>query len=196
MAKRKYIDWDSVEPLYRAGSLSIHKICDQYEADHVNSQVWKKTIHHTAIIKKAKQLGWTRNLAKKVKDRIKEKLVTSLVTSGEQNKSLSDNDIIEQAAEVGSNVVLRHRKEIFDLLKYEADFLKELSEKPKKLYLSTFQGVILEKEVGLTVTEKSVTLKNLAAVRAQRITLERQAHSIDTDDEKEDYEERLRELMK
>ncbi len=179
MAKRKFIDWDSIEPLYRGGALSIYKICDQYEADHVNSGVWKTTVTHAAIIKKAKEKKWTRDLAGKVKNRINEKLVTNLVTNSNKDKRFSDNDIIEHAAEAGSQVVFRHREEIKVLLRHEDELLKELLQGPKKLYLSTFQGEILSKEVDLTVTEKSTTLKNLAAVRAQRIALERQAHNLD-----------------
>jgi len=178
--KRKYIDWDGIEPLYRAGNLSLHKICDQYEMDHINSQVWKITVTHAAILKKAKEKEWTRDLAKKVQKRIQEKLVTSLVTtSNKKAGGGSDEENIERAAELGSGVVFRHRDEIFELKKYEADLLKELSEEPTKLYLANFQGQIIQQEVGLTVTEKSVTLKNLAAVRAQRIGLEREAHNLD-----------------
>lgn len=179
MSKRKYIDWDSIEPLYRAGGLSNYEICKQYAADHINSEVWKKEATEGAVRNRAKAKGWKKNIAGKVREQIKEKLLRNELRSDEKNVTLSDNDIIEQAAEAGSNVIIRHRKEIVALLKHEDELLTELSSKPKKLYLSTFQGTILSKEVGLTVTEKSITLKNLAAVRTQRITLERQAHSLD-----------------
>jgi hypothetical protein len=159
--KRKLVDWDSIEPLYRAGSLSIHKICDQYEADHINSGVWKTTVHHTAILKKAKQKNWTRNLAEQVKQRVKEKLVTNLVTIGDQK---SDNDIVEQAAEVGTQIVLRHRKEIRDLLEHEQSLLQELQESKED-----------------TLKDKTIILKNIAAVRVQRIALERQAYNLGDD---------------
>ena len=175
--KRKLIDWDSVEPLFRAGSLSNCDICRRYAADHVNSQVWKITVAESAIRKQAKLKNWQKNLADKVKNQIKENLVRNEVRGSHQK--LSDNEIVEKVAEAGSNVVIRHRKEIVALLKHEDELLTELAGNPKKLYLSTFQGTIIEKKVGLTVTEKSITLKNLAAVRAQRITLERQAHSLD-----------------
>ncbi len=176
MARRKYVDWDSIEPLYRAGFLSLSKICDQYRADHVHSQVWKQTITHAAILKKAKQKKWSRNLAKKVTQRIKEKLVTDLVTDCNQR---SDDEIIEQAAAAGTQVVVRHRKEILVLLKHEDMLLLELGSDPKKLHFASYQGAITSKRVNLTVMEKSVTLKNLVAVRAQRIALERQVHGLD-----------------
>lgn len=179
--KRKYIDWDSIEPLYRAGVLSLHEICAQYEADHINSQVWKTTVTHAAIIKKAKAKKWTRNLAGKVRDRVKEKVVTGLVTgrNQEKNQGLSDGEIVDAAAEVGHAVITRHMIEIAALVEIENQLLKELSDSPKRSYMANFQGQIISKEVQLTVKEKSATLKDLADVRAKRIILERQAYNLD-----------------
>jgi len=177
MAKRKFIDWDSIEPLYRAGFLSLFEICDQYHADHVHSQVWKITVTHAAIIKKAKEKKWSRNLADKVKERIKERLVTKSVTGC--NQTISDNDIIERAAEAGVSVIIRHQEEIKALLFLEDKFLIELGADPKKLHFASYQGDLFSEEVGLTITEKSIALKNLTSVRAQRITLERQAHNLE-----------------
>lgn len=176
VAKRKLIDWDSVEPLYRAGSLSLSGICAQYMADHINSQVWKQTVTHAAILKKAKAKGWTRNLAGKVQKRIKEKLVTELVTSCNQGK-ISDDDMVELAAEAGSKIVLRHRGEIASLIEHEERLLEELKT-AKKLFITQYQGDVVKEEVDMTVKEKSACLKDLAAVRAQRIALERQAHNL------------------
>ena len=124
MAKRKYIDWDSIEPLYRIGKLSLNEICAQYASDHMNSQVWKTTVDHSAISKKAKEKGWTRNLAGQVKNRIKEKLITGVVTACDQ--SMSDDSIIESAAEAGAGVVVRHRKEIKEFLKHEKKLLERI----------------------------------------------------------------------
>lgn len=180
--KRKYIDWDSIEPLYRAGLLSLNEICAQYEADHKHSQVWKTSVTHAAILKKAKAKGWKRNLANRVKERTKEKLVTSLVTSCNQsdNQGISDDDIIEKAAEVGREVITRHMKEINALLSIEDSLLNQI-DTAKKSYLANYQGKIISKEVDLTVKEKSATLKDLADVRAKRIALERQAYNLDDD---------------
>jgi len=177
--KRKFVDWDSIEPLYRAGAMSLNDICNQYAADHKNSQVWKISVDHSAICRKAKAQKWTKNLAVKVKERIQEKLVTSLVTGCDQeSRRGSDEEIIERASDTGVNIVLRHRDEIFELQGHEQRLLYSLQDGPKKLYLANYQGEIIEKEYDVTLNENSVTLKNLAAVRAQRIALERQAYSL------------------
>lgn len=178
MAKHKRVDWDSVEPLFRAGSLSLTEICNQYEADHKNSQTFKKTITHPGILKHAKKNGWKRNLTKQVSEKIRERLVTGSVTNCNQK---TDREIIEQVAELGSNVVLRHRKEIYALLKIEDDLLAELTNAPEKTHFASYQGEIVSQNVGLTVSEKAATLKALAEVRAKRIQIERQAYSLDDD---------------
>lgn len=195
--KRLYIDWDSIEPLYRAGQLSLNEICAQYEADHKHSQKWKPTVTHAAILKQAKAKKWTRNLAKRVKERIREKAVTSLVTGCNQANSsgISDEEIIEKAAEVGSGVILRHRDEIKALLAIEDQLLSQI-ETAQKSYMANYQGQIISQEVELTVKEKSATLKDLADVRAKRIALERQAYNLDEDGAgtSKSFEDYLKEL--
>lgn len=123
MAKtRKYIDWDSVEPLYRAGAMSLNDICNQYAADHVNSQVWKTTVTHAAILKHAKQKGWTKNIAARVSERLKERLVTSLVTIGNQ----SEDEAIEQATEEPVRIAFGQRARTAEALSFVDELLKEL----------------------------------------------------------------------
>jgi hypothetical protein len=182
-AKRKLVDWDSIEPLFKL-EMNNCDICRQYEADHVHSQVWKLTVAESAIRKKAKENGWKKNLAPQVKQQIKEHLVRDEVRDNDDDshqpkEGLSDNEIVDRAAKSGSSVILRHRKEIVALLELEDELLDELKDKPMKSYVGNYQGDIITKEFSLTVTEKSTALKNLAAVRAQRITLERQAHNLD-----------------
>ncbi|WP_022667905.1 hypothetical protein [Desulfospira joergensenii] len=175
---RKLIDWDSIKPLYRLGTLSNYQICEQYEQDHKNSQTWKKTVTEAAIRKHAKIKKWKKNLAGKVKKEIQEKLVRTEVRTANQD-NLSDDEIIENAAEAGSQVIFRHRKEIRCLIELENKFLLELGTDPTKLHFATYQGDIFSEECDLTVSEKAATLKNLTEVRAKRIALERQAYNLD-----------------
>lgn len=168
--KRKFVDWDSVEPLYRAGSLSLSQICNQYAADHINSQVWKKTLHHSAILKTAKQKKWTRNLAGKVQERIKEKLVTTAVTDCQ----LSEHEIIEKVSEAGTGVIMLHREEIKSIFEHEVILLAELKLVADKIDKDTVPDL---KDLKL----KTEILKNLTQIKAQRIALERQAHNINDD---------------
>ncbi len=188
-AKRKLIDWDSVEPLFKLGSLSNYQICAQYAEDHKHSQVWKTEITEGSIRARAKSKGWKKNIAAKVQKEIKEKVLRNDLRNDSdlrKQNNLSDKDIIDQAAEIGSGVILRHRKEIKALLEFEEAFLIELGATPKRGQFASFQGDISSIEVDLTLPEKVKTLKDLTAVRAQRIALERQAFNIKEDTEPDD----------
>ncbi len=180
--KRKLIDWDSVEPLYRIGYLSNCAICRQYEADHTHSQTWKPTISEKAVRNQAKKKGWQKNLADKVQKKVRENLIRTSIRASDK-ESFTDDEFIDQAAEIGTGVLLRHRVEIKALLELEEAFLIELGGTPTRGQFASFQGDISSISVDLTLPEKVKTLKDLAAVRAQRIALEREAYNIKADSE-------------
>ena len=122
--KRKLIDWDSVEPLYRAGQMSLYEICRQYEADHVSSQVWKPTVTHTGIRKKAKEKGWSKKLAKRVSERVQEKLVSGFVSAGNQ----TDDEIIEKATEEPVKIAKGQRYRTQKTLEFQDELFQELKD--------------------------------------------------------------------
>jgi len=177
--KLKLVDWDSVHNLYRLGTMSLQAIAEQYNADHVNSEAWKKTVTKAGVQKEAGLKKWRKNLADKVQERVKENLVYEGVDIVYQK---NDETIVEHAAENTTKVIVRHRDEIKALLEHEERLLKELETGSGKVHVSNYQGVITLTNLDLTVKEKSATLKDLAAVRAQRIALERQAHNINDND--------------
>lgn len=170
MSKRKAYDWEAIEREYRAGQLSIKEVARRYGCSD------------TAIRKKAKKLGWERDLASAIRDKVRNKLVREEVRGG----NVSEPELIEQAAERGAQVVLTHRKDINRLRDLEAAFLEELSGSPTKLYITQYQGEIVSAEVGIPVTDKSAALNNLANVQHKRIQLERQAFNLNDSDDPAD----------
>jgi hypothetical protein len=56
-------DWDAIERQYRAGQLSIKELARQHK------------LSDTAIHKRAKAKGWTRDLSGAVRTRVRESLV-------------------------------------------------------------------------------------------------------------------------
>lgn len=182
MAKRKLINWDYIEPIYRVGALSNYEIAAQYGEVHKDSKTWKPTVSEAVIRKQAKAKGWKKNLADRVQTRVRENLVRGKST----HAHMTDEEIVHNAAEVGSNVVLRHRDEIAALIEHENRLLAELGDDPTKVHVSSYQGDVTETVLGLTVREKAETLKALSAVRAQRIALEREAYNLDTPETDED----------
>jgi len=172
----KQIDWDGVKSEYRAGQLSIREIGRRF------------IVSDTAIRKKAKEKGWRRSLAKRVRREVREKIVRADSSQKVRTANLAEDEseasdkIVDAAADRGMQVVMSHRADINKLKKAEQDLLAELGDKdnrPTKLYISQYRGQIVEREIPYQITELTQALNNLANVQHKRIQLERQAFSLD-----------------
>lgn len=93
--------------------------------------------------------------------------------------TLRVSEAVENAAERQAQVIRLERKDIAALRMLEEQLLEELSNEPTKLYITQYQGEIVQKEIGIAVTERISSLRQLTAARAQRIALERVAFGID-----------------
>ena len=193
-ANRKQFDWEAIEKEYRAGQLSIREIGRQLGPAA------------QTIIDRAKRKGWTRDLSSKVKQSIKAKLIkadTDTSTDKKADKGVSvdkdnatsEKDIIDTASDRGVSVILLQRQDINKLKKEEQRILDDLGDNPTKLYLAQYQGKIIKKTVGLTVSEQASALQALANVQHKRIALERQAFGLD-DDKGEGVNDSLEEILK
>jgi hypothetical protein len=165
--ERKQIDWEKVEKLYRPGKLSLRdiaNICNCCES---------------GIRRKAKAEGWARDLSARVDEAVRNKLVRIAVRTA---SAPSEKEIIEAAAEISASIVLGHRKELVRLKDNEDALLAELEGKdgqgPTKLFITQYQGQIVEKVVGMTVAEQASTLLALANVRIKRMEMERKTWGI------------------
>jgi hypothetical protein len=167
MAKRRKIDWETVENLYRAGQLSIREIARQ------------NGCAAQTIVDRAKRYDWSRDLSEKVRQAIRAKLAKADTDSlTDTDKAKRQKDIVEGASDKGVEVIKLHRKDISSLKELEAQLIEELKNKPTKLYITQYQGEIVEKVVGLTAAERSQAANNLANVQHKRIQLERQAFNL------------------
>lgn len=93
---RKPIDWEAVEREYRAGQLSVSEIGRMSGCSH------------TAIQKKSKALGWTRNLRERVREEVAARLVAEGVATGNVRET------VERAAERDIQLIREHRRDIGD----------------------------------------------------------------------------------
>ena len=144
-------DWSAIERDYRAGQLSIREIARQ------------RGRSDTAIHKRAKAKGWTRDLSGAVRTRVRESLVcegvrANLVVGGKP----SDAAIIDEAAAIGVAVVRSHRADIAGLRQAAAGLLDDV-----------------RLDVGLKVTDRARVIAELAMAMARLIPLERQAFGLD-----------------
>ena len=147
--KRKTIDWDSIEELYRKNQLSIRKIADQHG------------ISEGAIRKKAKTKGWVRDLTQKINQRVNEQIASS-----ERYTPEEEQDIIDRAANEATAVILRHRRSLQRLSELEDALVNDLNEK-------------IENNEKISPREFASILNNIANCQTKRMTTERTAYNLD-----------------
>lgn len=173
-------DWERIEQLYRAGVLSVREIAASCG------------VSHTAIQKKAKALGWERDLRAKITAKAeslvaKAEVATQVATDAVE----TERGIVDANAKVIADIRIAHRTDIgrsrrlanklleeLEAITDENGTLRELidqirdDEGPASL-LEAAQKMASLPGRSKIIKELSDTLKNL-------IMLERQAYSLDT----------------
>lgn len=167
MSERKQIDWETIESEYRTGQFSDAELSRRHGCSR------------TAIQKKSQKLGWAKDLTQAVRQSANAKLIAVDAKVAGEVAGCNAKSATDAAADRRVNVVLSHRQDINRLRDLEERFLSELIDNPTKLYITQYQGEIVEKEVGIAVTDKCAALNNLANVQHKRIAMERQAFNID-----------------
>lgn len=166
MPERKPVDWEAIEREYRAGMLSLREIGR------------RNGVSEGAIRKKAKAENWTRALADKVREAVREKLVrTDGTQQGTQGQRATDAEIVDAASAVGLALITTHRRDLEQL-----HALKRI--------LATRLASVLNNEIadGPCLGDKespSDLLEKLSRVTARLIPLERQAHNLDAEPDPE-----------
>lgn len=172
-------DWEAIEREYRAGQLSVSEIGRQYG------------VSHTAINKKAKALGWWRDLSARVKQAVAAQLVSDGVST---DASPETEDAVKVIAARHVQVVREHRHDIsrgnqvsralFDELASAVDNrdtiedeieLETKDDRDPKRRNSMLKAVALP--------SRAATLSSLALSLKTLIGLERQAFNLDSVDE-------------
>ena len=149
-------DWEAIEREHRAGQLSLREIARKYG------------ITDTAIRKKAKAEGWSRDLTEKVREAVRERLVRG----GSQGQRVrTDAEIVDEHAEHGFQIVTSHRRDLEQLHGLKRILAGRLS--------TVLQG---GEPDGLCLGDRESPgdlLEKLSRVTTRLIPLERQAHNLD-----------------
>lgn len=173
-------DWEAIEREYRAGQLSVSEIGRQHG------------VSHTAINKRAKKEGWTRDLSKKVRQEVSARLVSPEVSAA------SAREAVELAATRGVQLVRQHQgslsraHRIAEMLMQELESGTENAEAIEAtIYAETANdGTVNRRNAMLkavSLPSRSSTLRELSQVLKNLIPLERQAFNLDApDDEPKD----------
>lgn len=174
-------DWEAIESAYRAGLMSLREIASQHG------------ISDTAIRKRAKKDGWSRDLAAKIQakadDLVRKREVRTKVRT---ETSISERELIEATAEVIANVRMEHRGDIrrareltntlFDELAGECGDVAALEQLGEMMRSPDDKGMdklndIYHKIISLPSRVKS--MKDLSDSLKTLIGLEREAYSIE-----------------
>lgn len=158
MRERKPTDWEAIEREYRAGQLSVREIARQHG------------VTDTAIRKKAKEYGWSRDLTAAVRDGIRSNLVRNEVRT-DSAREPSDREAVQAAVSRGVEVVRQHRAALGRLQRIAAILAERLE---AHLSGEAASGPLLgERESPADLMEK------LSRTMSKAIALERQAFSLD-----------------
>lgn len=189
-------DWEAIESAYRAGVMSLREIASQHG------------ISDTAIRKRAKKDGWSRDLAAKIQakadDLVRRREVRTKVRT---ENATSERELIEANAEVIATVRMEHRGDIrrartlanalFDELEAECadvdalrklgEMMLDVDENGRDRLNELYRAIISMPERVKSMKALGETLKNL-------IGLERQAYSMD-EGERDKVVDALSDLM-
>lgn len=183
--EKKPIDWERIEYDYRAGILSVREISEA------------RGVSHTAVNKKAKQLGWERDLKAKIKAK-----ADALVSKAEVSKEVSSKRVATEKETVDSNaklladVRMGHRKDISRFRSLANKMLDELEgvtdgqAEIKELIKTLKDGDLEDGEAMSTTLElaarvsslpsRSKVMKEISDTLKTLINLERDAYDIVT----------------
>ena len=189
MAAPKKIDYDRMEPGWRAGLLSPHQLAALY------TEETGQKVSHAAIIKHFKKSGIARDLSPKINDRanamVTEAMVTGKVTS---KPSIPDSSIIEQGSVQVATIKLAQRRDIARNRAIVSALADELESQvgPENAALLADLGDMLRSpdDAGqdklndlyrkiISLPERAKTAKTLAETLRIAIDMERQAFGMD-----------------
>ena len=156
--KRKPPDWEAIEREYRAGQLSVREIARAHEISHV------------AISKRAKADGWERDLTEKVQKAVKQRVVTSAVTTRPSREEVvTEREIISAAADRGARAIQGHLARAGEMAALAELLLAKLrraiaSEEafPKELLLGKGDGLASLLRAAGDMAEKSTNMERRA----------------------------------
>ena len=202
---RKVVDWDAIEPHYRAGVRTLQDIGSQFG------------ISHAAILKHANKHQWTRNQAGKVQARadalVAAAQVTAEVTKATAvTKAATQAQVVEVEATVQARIRLAHRAAIGRSRELVANMLAELElqsvsgEQLRSLLAGiadcSEEGAAQAKELAkvlertLKLGDRAAVLKTLVESLSRLVAAEREAYNIGKDAELTDpFSEFLRGLQ-
>lgn len=169
-------DWEEIERLYRADLRTNAQLARDFG------------IHATTITRRAKKHAWKRDLKHRIKER-----ANALVQERAVKALASDDQTIEENAQLTANVRLSHRQDIGTARQLAMTLLDDLSSqigtdnraRLEDLFIAALKANAID-ESALEAYERVTSLtnhvrvmKDLADTMTKLVTLERQAYGLD-----------------
>ena len=183
------VDWDALEPHYRAGIRALKDIGKQFE------------VSAPAIVQHAKKNGWTRNLKAKIKAKADAKVAAAMlneaVLNGQVNAKAKVNEAltVEVESEVQARIRLSQRKDIGKGRELVNSLMAELEAQTGSMDLMLRLGELMAQpdengvdklrdlyHKAISLGNRVGTMKSLAEALKNLIALERQAFGMDDKD--------------
>ncbi|PIF37870.1 hypothetical protein CLV01_3351 [Delftia sp. 60] len=178
-------DWERIELDYRAGIKSLREIAEGSGTSHVN------------ISKRAKKLGWTRDLTAKIQSKADALVNAALVNTPVNNASpAAERETVEAAASTQASVRLGQREDIERCRRINMGLMDELEQQSASPELFAEVAAILRSAPAEELTKeqrgklaeaagkasslanRSSTMRSLSESLRVLIGLERQAYGI------------------
>jgi len=140
MAAPKKVDYDLIEPGWRAGILSPKQLAKKH------TEETGENVSHMAIIKHFTKLGVPRDLKAKIQAKAEAMVTGAMVTGKVTDKpSIPEREIIESNARVQADTLLAHRSDIQRGRTLTMQLLAELEAETGNIELFQNLGEILRK---------------------------------------------------
>jgi hypothetical protein len=150
------IDWDALEPHYRAGVRSLKDLGKEFGCTDA------------AIIKHARKEGWSRNLKAKVQAKADAKVSAASVAAETGKTKVTESLRIEVESEVQARIRLSHRTDIQRGKRITNALMAELEEQQEDK----------KKAAKLPLKERAAILKQLVETQRSQVAMEVQAYGI------------------
>lgn len=183
-AKAKAVDWVAVGVDYRAGIKTTTAIGKEHG------------ISHTAVQKRAKAEGWTRDLSKRIEAAREAKVARAMVSPKvSEQRAATETEVVQANADVQTGILLAHRRDIQALRQTVLGMAGELGALAHSEIQAALEIVLDEKcdgqnqqyktaltkafDAALALGGRSAAGKNLVTSLGVLIDKERQAFGID-----------------
>ncbi len=189
---RKRVDYDRIEPGWRAGILSPHQLAALYTEETGQS------VSHAAILKHFRKHGIPRDLSAKIRAKSDAQVTAALVTNEVTAETLKrDRQIVDSGADALTVVRLTQRKDIQRSRAVSMALLEELEAMVGRdtVELMSQLGELMRKENDrgtdrlndlyhkiISLPERAKTMKDLGESLRVLVALERQAFGLDDKD--------------